>query len=131
MLHVMFTLSLEPYNISLLTFASIKQDRSIEYWDHKLRRTVELKLSTSLYNELVFLKNWKILKGNLIKNEERKSMEGVYVVGDSIFSTKPTGIFNRFNRKFSELLKDFNITPRDMIVLSKYIKRANDAEFHQ
>ena len=36
MLHVMFTLSLEPYNISLLTFESIKQDRSIEYWDYKI-----------------------------------------------------------------------------------------------
>ena len=67
----------------------------------------------------------------MIKNEERKSMDGVYVVGSFIFSAKPTGIFNKFKRKFSELLKDFNITPRDMIVLSKYMKRANDAEFHQ
>ena len=36
MFHVMFALSLEPYNISLPTCESIKQDRSIEYWDHKI-----------------------------------------------------------------------------------------------
>ena len=58
-------------------------------------------------------------------------MDGVFVVGSFIFSTNPTGIYNKFNRKFGGILKDFDLTPRDLIVLSKYKERQEDKGFHR
>ena len=50
-------------------------------------------------------------------------MDDVYVVGSFILSTNPIGIFNKFKRKLSEILKEFNLTPKDMIILAKYYHR--------
>ena len=130
LLHTMFSLCLDPYTLSLLTFESIQSNQTIVYWNYKTRSEVQLKLPADLYSELLYLKTWKKLKGKLNENEERRSMDDVYVVGSFIFSTNPTGIFNKFKRKFSGTLKDFNLTPKDMIILAKYYHRKNESGFH-
>ena len=131
LLHAMYELGLEPYNLCLLTFESLSDNRTIMLYDHKIRNTRELKLTESLYSELLYLKNLKKLKGSLSNYDKRESLDGVSVYGCFVFSTKATGIFNKFERKFGGLLKDFNLTPRDLIVLSKNKERERDKSFHR
>ena len=40
--------------------------------------------------------------------------------GEFIINISPTNIYNRFHRKFGNNLKDFDLTPDDIIELSKY-----------
>ena len=124
-LHLMYELGLEPYRLCLLKFESLKDDKSIETFDHKTRSIKTLKVSDNLYSELLYLKNWKSRRGELILNESRISMDGSIIKGTFIFKASPTGIFNKFSRKFGGTLKNFDITPKDLIILSKYKDRSN------
>ena len=38
LLHAMYFLGLEPYNLCLLKFELIKEDKTVEMWDHKSRK---------------------------------------------------------------------------------------------
>ena len=40
--------------------------------------------------------------------------------GKFLISIYPTNIYNRFHRKIGNSLKDFDLTPNDIIKLSKY-----------
>ena len=131
LLHAMYELGLEPYNLCMFTFDALKDNRTIWYYDHKIRGERELKLTESLYSDFIYLKNWKKLNGTLNNNDKRNSLDGVSVYGCFVFSTKATGIFNKFEKKIGGLLKDFHLTPRDVVVLSKYMKRQEDSGFHR
>ena len=131
LLHSMYELGIEPYNLCLFTFDGLHDNRTIKYYDHKIRGIKEVNLSISLYSEFVYLKMWKKMNGELNNWDKRESLYGFSVFGDFIFSTKATGIYNKFERKFGGLLKDFDYTPRDLIVLSKYMKRKEDSSFYE
>ena len=130
MIHSMYELGLEPYRLSLLKWDSIAEDKTIKYFDHRSRSVKELKLSDNLYSELIYLKSWKRLKNLQINNEERKSLDGTTIVGGFIFSSKPTGIFNKFKRGFGGCLKGFNITPKDLILLSKCDEKSGNKKLY-
>ena len=119
----MYELGLEPYRLCLLKFESLKDDKSIETFDHKTRLVKTLKVFGNLYFELLYLKNWKSRRGKLILNESRISMDGSIIKGTSIFKASLTRIFYKFSRNFGGILKNFDITPKDMIILSKYKDR--------
>ena len=125
----MYALGLEPYRLCLLKFKSLKDNKTIKVFDHKSRSKIELKVTDELYNELLYLKNFKNLKNELNCFEERFSLDGTKIVGTFIFKTSPTGIFNKFHRKFGGVLKDLEITLKDMIILSKYMSRLKDSRF--
>ena len=130
MIHSMYELGLESYGLSLLKWDSIAEDKTIKYFDHRSRSVKELKLSDNLYSELIYLKSWKRLKNLQINNEERKSLDKTTIVGGFIFSSKPTGIFNKFKRGFGECLKGFNITPKDLILLSKWDEKSRNKKLY-
>ena len=67
----------------------------------------------------------KIRRDKLILNESRRSIDGSIIKGIFIFKASPTGISNKFSRKFGGILINFYITPKDMIILSKYKDRSN------
>ena len=87
--------------------------------DYKTRKLATLNLTDNLYNELVFLRKYKELKSQQIKDETRITLDGAYLEGLFIFETSPSGIYYKFSRKFGGLLKDFNITPKDIVILAK------------
>ena len=130
LLHAMYVLGLEPYNLCLLKFESIKEDKTIEMWDHKSRQLKIITLPESLFNELKYLKIYKEKGDEETVNHERFSLDGVKVTGTFIFSTKSSGIFNKFNRKFGGILKNFNITPRDIVRLSKYDGKSSSLKLY-
>ena len=130
LLHLMFSLGFEPYTVSLLKFESISEGKKIKYFDHKKRSSIEISLTNELYGDLMFLKTFKKLKGELNNSEERRSLDGSIIKGTFIFSTSPTGIYNKFKRKFGGMFEDFDLTPKELIVLSKYYARKGDTKFY-
>ena len=130
MVHTIYELGLEPYILSLLKWESISERKIIRYFDHKSRKVNELKLSDDLYSELMSLKSWKRLKNSQIDNEERQSLDGTTIIGGFIFSSKPTGIFNKFKRGFGGCLKNIKITPKDLIILSKWDEKSENKKLY-
>ena len=120
MIHMMYELGLEPYNLCLLTFESMNNSKAIELWDHKSKQIVSIKFPESLYGEFEYLKVYRRLCNKLNESEQRYSLDGTLVEGTFIFQTKPTGIFNKFKRKFGGLLRNFDFTPWDLILLSRF-----------
>ena len=129
MLHTMYSLGLEPYRLCLLTFESLKDNKTIKVFDHKSRIKIELKVTDELYNEFLYLKNLKSAKKELNSLEERFSLDGSTIKGTFIFKTSPTGVYNKFQRKFGGVLKELEATPKDIIILSKYMARSKESRF--
>ena len=119
----MYELGLTPYYLSLLKFESLSESKTIKYYDHKSRSVKEVKLSESLYRNLCLLNKMKTMNNKFDLNEERLSLDGTIIKGKFIFSSKATGIFNRFKRMFGGTLKGINITPKDILVLSRFDKK--------
>ena len=130
LIHTMFYLGFEPYTLSLLKFESISELKTISYFDHKQRSSVKTSLSNELYGDLMLLKTFKKISGELDSKEVRRSLDGSLITGTFIFSTSPTGIYNRFKRKFGGVLDDFNLTPKELVVLSKYYKQKGETRFY-
>ena len=42
------------------------------------------------------------------------------IKGELIIDISPTNIYNRFHRKFGNSIKDFDLTPNNIIQLSKF-----------
>ena len=59
LLHVMYFLGLEPYNLCLLKFESIKEEKTIKMWDHKYRKLISISISNNLYNKFKYLQQYK------------------------------------------------------------------------
>ena len=57
MLHALYSLGLEPYQLYFLCFETLKEDKTIEMWDRKIKQYLTLKLTDDLYNELLFFDN--------------------------------------------------------------------------
>ena len=119
LLYTIFALGVKPYQLYLFTFESIKEDKTIEYWDHKTRQMITLKLPNNLYGDILFLRNLKKHKGTIKDNEERWSLDGTKISETFIFKTSPEGVYNKFNQKFGGLLKNFKATPKELIQLSR------------
>ena len=49
LLHTIYELGLEPYRISLLMWSSLADDKTIKYFDHKLREIIVVKISNEIY----------------------------------------------------------------------------------
>ena len=125
----MYSLGLEPYRLCLLTFESLKDNKTIKVFDHKSRIKIELKVTDELYSKFLYLKNLKSAKNELNRLEERFSLDGSTIKGTFIFKTSPTGVYNKFQRKFGGVFKELEATPKDIIILSKYMARSKNQDF--
>ena len=79
MLHTIYSLGLEPYQFYFLCFGALKEDKTIEMWDHKIKQYLTLNLTDNLYNELLFLRTYKKLKRKLSRKEIRVSLDGIEI----------------------------------------------------
>ena len=97
--------------------SSLTDYKTIKYFDHKLREIIVVKISNELYSYLINLKQWKALKNIQKDYDKRYSLDGTTFIVGFIFSSKPTGIFNKFKRRFGGALKIHIITPKDLVIL--------------
>ena len=129
LLHTIYELGLEPYRISLLMWSSLANDKTMKYFDHKLREIIVVKISNELYSDLIYLKQRKALKNIQKDYDKRYSLDGTTFIGGFIFSSKPTEIFNKFKRRFGGALKIHEIIPKDLVILSKYQDKVGNKKF--
>ena len=79
MLHTIYPLGLKPYQLYFLCFEALKEDKTIEMWDHKIKQYLTLKLTDDLYNKLLFFRTYNKLKGKLNRKEIRVSLDGIEI----------------------------------------------------
>ena len=91
-LHTIYSLSINPYSIFLLTFEGIKDNLLIEYWNHKSGQMETLNVSKELLNDLNYYKIYSNAKGLASKDTQRQSPDGKTIFGTFIFSLSPTNI---------------------------------------
>ena len=126
----MYTYSIDPYVIYMLTFEGICDDNSIKFWDYKSSSYITKPLNNELLVDLYYFKNYLKLTNSEQSETERTSQDDVTIRGTFIFSYSPTNIYNRFKRKFSNMLPWFNFTPKNVIELSKSLSKPNNQNYY-
>ena len=66
-LHTIYSFSINPYSIFLLTFEGIKDNLLIENWNHKSGQTETVNVSKELLNDLNYNKIYSNAKGLKVK----------------------------------------------------------------
>ena len=119
-LHLMYSLSLDPYHIYSLTFDGIINMNQIQYWDYKSSAKKTCFLYYELWSDINTIKQYQEKENNQVRQTLRVMIDKTTIRGKFLISISPTNIYNRFHRKFGNSLKDFDLTPNDIIKLSKY-----------
>ena len=121
-LHLMYSLGINPETISLLKFSLIDKDRNIRYFDTNLKRNIKVKLNNRLWNDIEFLKQTN--DSNERKGEQSNKGCSSKLKGKKIFITTLTiaGLFKRFSRGFNEKVGWFAWKPQCIVNLSKKMR---------
>ena len=119
-LHLMYSLSLDPYHIYSLTVDGIININQIQYWDYKSSTKKTCFLYYELWSDINTIKQYQEKENNQVRQILRVKIDKTTIRGKFLISISPTNIYNRFHRKFGNSLKDFDLTPNDIIKLSKY-----------
>ena len=118
MLHLIYSLGVNLDTISLLTFNSIDDDGKMKLFNTQKGDYVVIKLNENLLRDINHFKG--IMKD--IKQENRTQfkcyLDKVIIIGDFIFECSPTGMYNRFARRFGLKLMWFKYTPDQVLQLS-------------
>ena len=120
-LHFMFTLWLDSYDLYTLRFEYIGEDNSFQWWDYRVSKFKSWKLTESLKGELKYLKIYLDKKYGALSKLCRASLDGTKISGTFIIHVTPAAIYNRFHRRFWRKLRSFEFTPKDIIRCSQYI----------
>ena len=119
-IHLIYSLSLDPYHIYLLTYDCIIDKNQIQYWDYKSSSMKTCYLYYELWSDINLIKGYQEAENSQLRRTLRIMIDQTKIRGEFIINISPTNIYNRFHRKFWNSLKDFDLTPNDIIVLSKY-----------
>ena len=119
-LHLMYSLSLDPYHIYSLTFDGIINMNQIQYWDYKSSTKKTCFLYYELWSDINTIKRYQEKENNQVRQTLRVMIDKTTIRGKFLINISPTNIYNRFHRKFGNSLKDFDLTPNDIIKLSKH-----------
>ena len=74
-----YTLSIDPYTIWLLTYEGLQNEGYITYWDHKTRELKSQQISKEFVNNFIYFKTYSDLKGISSKDLKRQSQDGCNV----------------------------------------------------
>ena len=113
----------------MLTYEGINSDGEISYWDYKQKAFVTKKLHNELKSDINFFKAYSLSLKINSNDFIRTSEDGETIEGTFIFNISPTNMYNRFKRKFSNKLKWFDYTPKNVIELSNYRMKFDKSDF--
>ena len=119
LLHIMYSLSLDPYHIYWLRYEDILSHNKIQYWDYKTFTSKICFLYNDLWSDIKIIKTYKEYEMVEYRKIVRVMIDKTKIKGDFIINISPTNIYNRFNRRFGNVIDNFNLTPNDVIQLSK------------
>ena len=119
-IHIIYSLTLYPYHIYSLTYDDIIDKNQIQYWDYKSSSMKTCYLYYELLSYINLIKGYQETKNCQLSKTLRIMINQTRIRGEFIINISPSNIYNRFHRKFGNSLKDFDLTPNDIIELSKY-----------
>ena len=119
LLHIMYSLSLDPYHIYSLKYEDILSHNKIQYWDYKTSTSKICFLYNDLWSDIKIIKTYKEYEMVEYRKIVRVMIDKTKIKGDFIINISLTNVYNRFNRRFRNVIDNFNLTPNDVIQLSK------------
>ena len=120
-IHIMFTLWLDPNYLYTLRFDDIGEDNSFQWWDNKASKFKSWKLTESLKGKFKYLKIYLDKMYGALSKLSRASLDGTKISGTFIIQVTSAAIYNRFHWRFWGKLRSFEFTPKDIIRCSQYI----------
>ena len=117
-LHLMYSLSLDPYHIFSLRYEDILSKDQIQYWDYRTSSKKTCYLYYELWSDINIIKRYQEFEKGECRSTARVMIDKTKIKGCFIIDISPTNIYNRFHRKFSNTINDFNFTPNDIVQLS-------------
>ena len=120
-IHIMYSLGVNPETLILLTFDSIDSKGNMEYFDTQLKKYLAIRLNENLLRDIMFLKEYKAKCKQEIKDNVRCFKDKFVLMGDFMIFASAPAIYNRFSRNFGGMLKWFAYTPHQIVKLSKAI----------
>lgn len=118
-LHIIYNLGLDPYNIYTLRFDDICPNLTIRCWDYRSSAFKEHRLDIDLNSDLNFLKIYIKNKHGGLRKLNRTALDGAKISGFFVTQLSPSGIYSRFKRRFSGVLQGDAFTPKDVIDCAK------------
>ena len=106
-IHLMYSLSINPSTISLLNFESIDDKKNLTYFDEKLLSYIIIEPKYHLYGDLLYFKKFKAQSKIKNNKNERSFLTKAKVKENFITSLASTEIFKRFKRGFNGKLAWF------------------------
>ena len=128
-IHAIYSLAIDPYTINLITNEGISTEKFIQYWDYKSSWVRARFINQGLINDIVYFKNYSQKKEIMSLDKQRIAPDGNIIEGTFVFTISPTNIYNRFARKFGNILKWFQFTPLNVIQLSRYKTKLGTKNF--
>ena len=119
-IHLMYFLSLIPYHLCSLKYDNILSDNQIQYWDYKSSTYKTCYLYYELWSDINVIKQYQEAKYGILCKIVRIMIDKTKIREEFIIGVSPTNIYNRFHRKFGKSIDDFDITPKNILQLSRF-----------
>ena len=121
-LHLIYSLEINPSTLSLLTFDSITKSKKITYYDTKLSCYITKKINDHLLRDITFFEKYKKANNIVNKQEKRSYLDKIQISGNFIITLTSSGIFKRFARGFNNKLAWFNCKPSSILNITRIVK---------
>ena len=118
-IHLMYSLGVNPETLVLLTFDSIDEEGNMTYFDTQIEKYLTVKLNQNLLRDIMFLKDHRFKVEKETSDSYRLHKDKLIIMGDFIISVSAQAIYNRFSRRFGDMVKWFEYTPSQIVKLSK------------
>ena len=118
-IHLMYSLGLDPYHLFSLRYEDIISPTKIQWWDYKASSIATGSLYYDLWSDIKFLKDMRIKEDKQYPSTVRTMIDLKEIKGNFIITSSPSTIYNRFKRSFSKIIPDLSITPKDIVNLSR------------
>ena len=119
LLNIMYSLSLDPYHIYSLKYEDILNHNKIQYWDYKTSTSKICFLYCNLWSDINIIKKYKESKMVEYHKMIRVIINRTKIKVNFIINISPTNVNNWFNRRFGNIIDNFDLSPNDVIQLSK------------
>ena len=121
-LHSLYSLSITVKTLCNIKYKNVSQSKTIEFYDFRINETREVYLCDELFNELMYLKAFSILKTHNIHSNSNEEISDTNIQNQLIVVPYSSVIYRWFKNKFNHKIKCFIYTPGDIMRLSLKVR---------
>ena len=118
-IHIMYSLSLDPYHAYSLRYEDILSKNEIQYWDYRSSSRKTSYLSFELGSDINLIKKYREKEMGEIRSTIKIMIDHIKIRGSFIIDISHSNIYNRFHRKFSNTIPTSDLTPNDIVQFSR------------